>query len=110
MQNRVFFPQSALDQWIVDNKIDLAGSDLTIMSASRRYKLGEAIYVKAEVTGTADANDLVGRVKSRSFLDELGAEIMDSSMIIGDNAYDVVLGWLGIPDGTFEDYLASAER
>jgi hypothetical protein len=49
-------------------------------------------------------------VKSRLFLGELGAELLESSMIIGDNAYDIVPGFLGAPVGTFEEHLASTKR
>jgi hypothetical protein len=31
-------------------------------------------------------------------------------MIIGDNAYEVVQGWLGSPTSTFDDHLGSPER
>jgi hypothetical protein len=31
-------------------------------------------------------------------------------MIIGDNAYDVVPGWAGIPRTSFADHLVSPER
>ena len=40
-----------------------------------------------EVTGSPDANELIGRVKSTQYLEELGAELMEGSMILGDNAY-----------------------
>jgi hypothetical protein len=110
MQNRVFFPQSALDQWIVDGTVDLTGTELTIVGEGRKYRLAEAVRVVREVTGAADANELVGRVKSRTFLEELGAEIVEGSMILGDNAYDVVPGWLGSPVGTFDEHVASPER
>lgn len=110
MQNRVFFPQAALDQWIVDETVDLAGNELTILAEARRYRIAEAVYVKAEVTGSPDVNELVGKVKSRPFLAELGAEIVEGSMILGDNAYDVVPGWMGSPIGSFDDHVTSAAR
>ncbi len=110
MQNKVFFPQEALDQWILDGTIDLKGSELTIVAEARRYKLADAVRVLREVSGTADANELVGRVKSKGFLLELGAEILEGSMIVGDNAYDIVQGWTGVPVGSFDEHFASAER
>jgi hypothetical protein len=110
MQNRVFFPQAVLDQWIVDGTIDLKDNELTILSEGRRYKLAEGIRVTKEVTGEGDPNELVGKVKSRNFMNELGGEVMEGSMIVGDNAYDCVTGWLGTPVGTFEEHLGSPER
>ncbi len=110
MQNRVFFPQEALDAWLVDGKVDLTGAQLTILAEGRRYQLAEAVHVLNEVTGAGDPNEVVGRVKSKVFFEELGAELLESSMILGDNAYDVVPGWLGVPMGSFDDHVASQER
>jgi hypothetical protein len=107
-KNRVFFPQDALDQWIGEGKLDLAGDELTIKAEARRYRILEAARIVAEVTGIADVNDLVGKVKSRLFLNELGAELLETSMVLGDNAYDVIPGFLGAPVGTFEEYLSGA--
>jgi hypothetical protein len=110
MQNRVFFPQSALDQWLVDGTVDLRGTELTIVAEGRRYKLAEAVRVVREVSGAEDAQELVGRVRPKSVLEEKGAEILETSMIVGENAYDVVPGWLGTPVGTFDEHVASTER
>ena len=107
MQNRVFFPQMALDVWLTDGTVDLSGDELTILAEGRRYRLAEAVRIVNEVTGDPDENNLLGRVKTKAFLDEHKAELMESSLILGDNAYDVVPGWLGEPIGTFVEYVAS---
>jgi hypothetical protein len=109
-KNHVFFPQSALDQWISEGKVDLAGDELTIKAEARRYRILEAARVLGECTGLADANELVGRVKTRLYLSELGAEILEDSMVLGDNAYDVVPGFLGAPVGTFEEHITGSAR
>lgn len=95
---------------MVDGSIDLAGTELTILAEARRYYLAEAMRVVREVSGTPDANDVVGRVKTKVFLEELGAELLETSMILNDNAYDVVPGWLGSPVGSFDEHVASLER
>ncbi len=99
MATKVFFPQGALDMWVVDGTIDLAGSHLVVVSTGRKFDVVEAVRVMAEVTGTPDPFELVGRVRAKDTLVGLGAEIVESSMIVGDNAYDVIPGWLGTPDG-----------
>lgn len=106
-KNRVFFPQEALDTWVVDEKIELKQEELTLLSEGRRFRITEAARVVAEVSGTPDPFDLVGRVKSLVYLNELGAELVEQSMIIGDNAYDIVPGFLGTPIGTFAEHRAS---
>jgi hypothetical protein len=110
VQNRIFFPQSALDHWVVEGQVDLAGNQLTILGEGRRYRIAEAVHVLREVTGTPDQNDIVGKVKSRVFFEELGAEILEDSMIIGDNAYDVKTGWLGAPTSSFSEYVRSRQN
>lgn len=108
--NRVFFPQAALDQWIGDGKVDLAGDELTIKPEARRYRILEAARIVREVTGLPDANDLVGKVKTRQYLSGLGADLLENSMVLGDNAYDVVPGFVGAPVGSFEEHLAGPGR
>ena len=107
MRNRVFFPQTSLDEWLGENRADIKGEELTLRSEGRRYRIIEAVRVMSEVTGADDPHELLGRVKTRAFLTELGAELLESSMILGDNAYDVVQGFIGAPIGTFADYLKS---
>ena len=110
MENRVFFPQAALDQWIVDGTVELTGGELTILSEGRRYEVVEAVHVVREVSGVGDKFDLLGRVKTRPVLEQLGAELVETSMLLGDAAYDVEPGWVGQPVGTFAEYLASHAR
>lgn len=90
--------------------IDLQGSDLTIIAEGRKYRLAEAAHIVKEVTGSADAHELVGRVKSTHYLEELGAELMQGSMILGENAYDVVPGFMASPVGAFDDFVVSPEH
>jgi hypothetical protein len=104
MRNRVFFPQAALDEWLGDDRVDLKNDELSIKGENRRFRIIEAVRVIREVTGSDDPHELLGRVKSCAFLNELGAELLESSMIIGDNAYDVLQGFVGAPTSTFEDH------
>ena len=110
MQNGVFFPQLAIDQWGIEGKIDLTGSELIVLAEGRRFKIVEAVRVVAEVTGANDPHGIVGKVKAMSVLAELKAEILEGSMIIGDNAYDVVPGWMGAPTTSFSQHLQSEDR
>jgi hypothetical protein len=100
MENLYFFPQAALDQWIVDERVDVKDGELTVLGAARRYRLSEAVHVVREVTGVGDSHDLVGRVKARGKLEQLGAEIVEGSMLLGEAAYDVDPGWVGTPVGS----------
>jgi hypothetical protein len=107
MRTRIFFPQEILDIWVADDSVDFAGDELSLKSQGRKYRTVEAVRVLVEVTGGGDPNELVGKVKSRAFLAELGAEVLEGSMVIGDNAYDVVQGFAAEPIGAFEEFKAA---
>lgn len=109
-ENRLFFPQSALDVWIVDGSVELEDGELVILSEGRRFELTEAVRVLEEVSGSGDTYKLSGRAKGRAELEQLGAEILESSMLLGDAAYDTVPGWLGTPVGKAEPALETDEE
>ena len=109
MRNRVFFPQACLDQWGVEGKIELTSTELVILAEGRRYEISEVVRVVVEVTGAEDPHGIVGKVKSKAELETMGAEILENSMIIGDNAYDVVQGWAGASVPASEDLAAASK-
>ena len=94
-RNRVFFPQEALDGWIEEGRIALVGDELTASPEARHFALESAVRITAEVASGEDANGLVGKVKTLEQLAALGAEHAPGSLIFGDNAYEVVDGFLG---------------
>ncbi len=108
MDNRVFIPQDQLDRWIVDGTADLQQEELTIVSEGRRYRVAEAVRVLRDVSGTGDPHELIDRVKTRVYLEQLGAEIVETSMLLGDTAYDVEPGWIGVPVGRLADHRKAA--
>jgi hypothetical protein len=96
-KTRVFFPQVVVDRWVATGEAVLRGSELTLRREGTRYRLVDAVRVLGEVTGTADGFDVAGRVKTVGFVTELGAEVLGDSMVLGDNAFETVIGWLGTP-------------
>ena len=98
-KNRVFFPQQVLDRWLDAGDAELFANELTLRAERKKYRLVEGVRVLAEVSGTGDPYDITGKVKTVAFLSELGAELLGESMLIGDNAYEIVPGWLGQPKG-----------
>ncbi len=93
--NRVFFPQQTLDEWLEQGHIALVGDELTIGAAGRNLRLHGAVHFVAEVAGSEDGNALVGKVKTHEQVAELGGEHVADSVILGDNAYQVVEGFIG---------------
>lgn len=96
-KSRVFFPQAVVDRWLAIGEAELTGAELWLHGEQRRYRVVESVRVVKEVTGTPDPFEIVGRVKTFGYVTELGAELLGDSMIIGDNAYETVPGWLGTP-------------
>ncbi|HEX6272727.1 MAG TPA: hypothetical protein VFZ53_06805 [Polyangiaceae bacterium] len=96
-KTRLFFPQVLVDRWVASGEAALSGSELTLRREGTRYRLVDAVRVLGEVTGTPDRFDVSGKVKTVGFVTELGAEVLGDSMVLGDNAFDTVIGWLGTP-------------
>jgi hypothetical protein len=109
-KNRVFFPQETLDRWLIESIVEISGSELTIPNERRRYRLVEAVRIVSEEASHSDPDELVGRVKTMSYLSELGAELLGDSMVLGENAYRVIAGWLGTPVGTLEQHRAERQE
>jgi hypothetical protein len=94
-KNRVFFPQQALDEWLEQGRIALVDDEMTLKPDGQRYRLTSAIRIMAEVTEGTDPNDLVGKVKTVEQVAGFGGEHSHDSLIVGDNAYQVVEGFIG---------------
>ena len=103
MKNRVFFPQPLLNVLMDTSGIDIDGDDLVLTETKRRYRVIEGVRVLQEVTDGNDPHDLCGKVKSRAFLSELGAELLGDSMIVEEKAYEILAGFVGVPLGEAGD-------
>ena len=70
---------------------------MTLTELGRAFAMKPAVHF-VRTTGTdKDPNDLIGRVKSKEALDEMGADKFESSVIYKDTAYDVIEGFIGEP-------------
>ncbi len=94
--SRIFIAQEALDAWVAEGKGEVQRDELLDRSTGRRFRLREGLRFVSEVTGAADAHALVGRVKDLDQLIALGGEHMADSVIVGDNAYQVQQGFVGV--------------
>jgi hypothetical protein len=93
--NRVFFPQQALDRWLDDGHVALAGEELFIPAAGRHFRLRAAVHFKADVADTGDPHSLCGKVKTLDDVSAMQGEHCADSVVLGDSAYQVVEGFLG---------------
>lgn len=95
--SRLFISVERLDAWTEEGRASLEGDRMTLTELGRAFAMKPAVAFQA-VTGTdSDPHDLIGRVKSKQALDEMGAEQFGNSVIYNDTAYDVIDGFIGEP-------------
>lgn len=113
--NRVFLPQEALDVWLTEERVEVEHETMTLKPEGQRFRLKTALRFMTEVAGGGDALELVGKVKDLGQVEELGGEHYADSVVLDDNAYEVVEGFVGEPlfdeaDMATGSSLASATR
>jgi hypothetical protein len=101
--NRLFVPQLMLDKWLSEERVDVEGEEMVTRPEGKRFQLTTAVLFKDEVTGSPDAHGILGTVKDLEQLAEIGAEHYADSVILEDNAYQVVEGFAGTPMGAGAD-------
>lgn len=98
---RIYISQALVDQWMGNGLVQLEG-DLLRLNAGG---MPTALFITPSVSfegvdgGGADPYQLVGCVKTAHELGEMGAEHFDTSVVIGDVAYTVRPGFVGVPVG-----------
>lgn len=95
--SRLFIAQEALDSWVAEGRGELVRDELVDRAAGRRFRLCEGVRFLSEVTGGPDPHGLVGKVKDLEQLAALQGEQMADSVIVGENAYEVQQGFVGVP-------------
>lgn len=90
---RLFISQNTLDEWNADNRATVVGDHLTL--DGRTLAIKPAVFFDGVSGGDPDPHDLVGTVRYEHELEGMGAELYMNSVIYGDNAYDVVCGFMG---------------
>ena len=97
MGGLLFVSQAILDTWASQGKIDFSGNVMTTVAgkvAGRSYRLEPAVRFLQVAGAETDPNGLLRKVKSEAQLREAGAEVMGSSVLLGDVAYEVEPGFL----------------
>ena len=95
-QARVFVPQQQLEDWLAAGSAELSGDVFTMGGQS--FSIASAVHFVAEVAGGGDELALVGRVKSSDQLVSMEAEQTGDSVVLGDNAYQVIEGYVLAPN------------
>jgi hypothetical protein len=92
--NRAFLAQEALDLWLADGRVSLEGETLRLLPEGIELRLSSAVCFKSEVAGGGDVQALVGKVKTVEDVTALSGEHVSGSVVLGDDAYEVVDGFL----------------
>lgn len=95
---RLFISNQRLESWSAEGKLALEGNRLMLPELSRAFMVQPAVYFTGVAGGGDDPNQLVGTVKDEEALAVMGADHMMTSVIYGDTAYEVVNGFLGVPE------------
>lgn len=92
---RLFISQERLDHWSSEGKATLAGDVMTLPALGRSFRLHTAYHMIRLSTEGDDTHGLLGKVKTEAQLTALGAELLGSSIVLDEMAYDCEPGFLG---------------
>lgn len=95
--SRLFISVERLEAWTVEGRASLEGDRMTLTKLDRSFAMKPAVHFVRSAGSDGDPYDLVGRVKSKEALDEMGADLFEKSVIYKDTAYDVIEGFIGEP-------------
>jgi hypothetical protein len=98
---RIFVSQALLDAWISGNRTRLDGDLLRLPAQAGPLSLylSPAVHIERIDGHDVDPHSLVGTVRSAQELSQMGAELYDTSVILGECAYSVRPGFLATPVG-----------
>jgi hypothetical protein len=91
--SRLFLPQQVLEEWIASGKADIQEGQLAVFEEKARFPVQPAVHFTQLVSGT-DEHRLLARVKTQAQMEALKAEQVMDSVLVGDAAYEVVVGYL----------------
>ena len=93
MADYLFVPQSVLDKWSEQGRIQVDGNVLTILGEQKSFALTSAVrFIKMEAG--EDNAGLLAKVKTTDALKQMGAEHYMESVLLGESAYQVQQGFL----------------
>lgn len=97
MSVKVFIPQDLVDSWVTADKVDLSGEVMTFRGTAVILRMVPGYYFDHVSAGTDAGHDLLGRAKAKAAISALGAEAYMNSVILGETAYDVEVGFVAKP-------------
>jgi hypothetical protein len=99
MPVKLFIPQETLDSWLTAERVNLEGELLQLPQAGLALRLVPGCHFRSVQAGTDGAFKLLGKVKAKAAVSALGAEVYMNSVILGETAYEVEVGFVAKPVG-----------
>ncbi len=97
MSIKVFIPQEVVDRWITTDKVELAGEIMTFRGAGLALRMVPGYYFDHVSGGSDERYNLLGRAKAKAAIAALGAEAYMNSVLLGETAYEVEVGFVAKP-------------
>jgi hypothetical protein len=92
---RLFVAHDKLALWVDQGKVTVDRNVLTLLAERKSYTLVEAVRFLRILGDEPDTLALLGKVRTKDQLKALNAEHMETSVIIGETAYEVQPGFVG---------------
>jgi len=99
MPVKLFIPQETIDAWLSAERANLEGDMLRFSGTELVLRLVPGCYFKSVQAGSDQGLDLLGKVKAKPAISALGAETCMNSVILGETAYEVEVGFVAKPVG-----------
>jgi hypothetical protein len=99
MPVKLFIPQETMDSWLSSERVNLEGEMLRLPGAGLVLRLVPGCYFKSVQAGSDENFALLGKVKAKAAIAALGAEVYMNSVILGETAYEVDVGFVAKPMG-----------
>ena len=100
MPVKLFIPQETVDSWLSAERVNLEGEMLQLPGGGLVLRLVPGCYFRSVQAGSDEAFRLLGKVKAKAAVSALGAEMYMNSVILGDTAYEVEVGFVAKPVGS----------
>ena len=99
MPVKFFIPQETIDSWLSVERVNLEGEMLQLPGGNLVLRLVPGCYFTSVQAGSDQPFNLLGKVKTKAAVSALGAEVYLNSVILGETAYEVEVGFVAKPVG-----------
>jgi hypothetical protein len=94
MSVKLFIPQETVDAWLSTERVNLDKEMLQLLGSGVVLRLVPGCYFTTVQAGSDEPFKLLGKVKTKAAVTALGAEMYMNSVILGETAYEVEVGFV----------------